>query len=248
MWREQVTSKLILRWEKRYLALSQLKCICPHQITETYFREGGGLVAGRQDRRRKLSKQFLLCCNLKYILIFNVTFFYQLVYFLEAGQSYMLHRNSWLKLVESTRKHLAHFERFCESPKDSEAVWKRIKVFENIVFCALPNPEKSRDEIFKNPGIGISVQSRDPGISRDPAGACLAGVSEISAFLRKREPGACRELFMDLSFNIDSRWSPSKGVWFYQYIDWYWRIGRLQINLKKRTSSVYIEESYFWCS
>ena len=34
------------------------------------------------------------------------------------------------------------------------------------MFCALANPEKSRDLIFKNPGIGISVQSRDP------AGAC----------------------------------------------------------------------------
>ena len=29
------------------------------------------------------------------------------------------------------------------------------------------NPEKSRDFIFKNPGIGIQVQSRDPGIFRD---------------------------------------------------------------------------------
>ena len=34
------------------------------------------------------------------------------------------------------------------------------------------NPEKSRDFIFQHPGIGIRVQSRDPGISRDPAGAC----------------------------------------------------------------------------
>ncbi len=34
------------------------------------------------------------------------------------------------------------------------------------------NPEKSRDFIFKNPGIGIQVQSRDPGIFRDPAGHC----------------------------------------------------------------------------
>ena len=36
------------------------------------------------------------------------------------------------------------------------------------------NPEKSRDCIFNNPGIGIEVQSRDPGIFRDPAGHCLA--------------------------------------------------------------------------
>ena len=35
-----------------------------------------------------------------------------------------------------------------------------------------PNPEKSWDSIFKNPGIGIQVQSRDPGIFRDPAGHC----------------------------------------------------------------------------
>ena len=34
------------------------------------------------------------------------------------------------------------------------------------------NPEKSRDFIFKNPGIGILVQSWDPGIFRDPAGHC----------------------------------------------------------------------------
>ena len=32
------------------------------------------------------------------------------------------------------------------------------------------NPEESRDFIFQNPGIGIQVQSRDPGIFRDPAG------------------------------------------------------------------------------
>ena len=34
------------------------------------------------------------------------------------------------------------------------------------------NPEKSRDYIFENPGIGILKKSQDPGISRDPAGAC----------------------------------------------------------------------------
>ena len=44
------------------------------------------------------------------------------------------------------------------------------------------NPEKSRDYTFENPGIGISKKSRDPGISRDPAGACLRVTSLNKAF------------------------------------------------------------------
>ena len=34
------------------------------------------------------------------------------------------------------------------------------------------NPEKFRDFIFKNSGIGIRVRSREPGIFQDPAGHC----------------------------------------------------------------------------
>ena len=75
-------------------------------------------------------------------------------------------RNSWLKLIEIYQslqsEHLKHFERFWESPKYSNVVWNPIKVFKNIVLNAFPNPEKSRDLVFKNPGIGIWVQSRDP--------------------------------------------------------------------------------------
>ena len=33
--------------------------------------------------------------------------------------------------------------------------------------------------IFENPGIGILKKSRDPGISRDPAGACMGIASKI---------------------------------------------------------------------
>ena len=87
---------------------------------------------------------------------------------------YMLHRDSWIsRIYQALRsKYLKHFGIFWESPKYSNVVWNPIKVFENIVLNAAPNPEKSRDLVFKNPGIGILVQSRDPGISRDPAGAC----------------------------------------------------------------------------
>ena len=42
-----------------------------------------------------------------------------------------------------------------------------------MVLFDVINPEKSRDLIFQNPGIGIWLQSRDPGISRDPAGAWM---------------------------------------------------------------------------
>ena len=45
------------------------------------------------------------------------------------------------------------------------------KSLQTLSYMLYKNPEKSRDFIFKNPGIGIGGQSRDPGISRDPAGA-----------------------------------------------------------------------------
>ena len=50
---------------------------------------------------------------------------------------------------------MKHFERFWESPKYSNVVRNPIKVFKNIVLNAFPKPEKSRDLVFKNPGIGI---------------------------------------------------------------------------------------------
>ena len=86
---------------------------------------------------------------------------------------YLLHRDSWISKIYQgfQSKYLKHIERFSESPKYSNVVWNPIKVFKNIVLTALPNPEKSRDLVFKNPGIGIWVQSRDPIISQDPAGA-----------------------------------------------------------------------------
>ena len=47
-----------------------------------------------------------------------------------------------------------HFEKFWEYKKDSQAVWKRIKVFINIVFCAIPKSQKIPGSGFKsNPGI-----------------------------------------------------------------------------------------------
>ena len=48
-----------------------------------------------------------------------------------------------------------------------------LKALEYSRLRASGNPEKSRDEIFKNPGIEILKKSQDPGISRDPAGAWL---------------------------------------------------------------------------
>ena len=47
------------------------------------------------------------------------------------------------------------FDRFWESTKYSNVVSNPIKVFENIVLNALLNPEKFRDLVFNNPGIGI---------------------------------------------------------------------------------------------
>ena len=105
---------------------------------------------------------------------------------------YMLHRDSWIsKIYQGLQsKYLKHFERFWESPKYSNVVWNPIKVFENIVLNALPNPEKSRDLVFKNPVIGIWVQSLDPGISQDPG----IGLKSRSRDFWKLNPGIFRDL------------------------------------------------------
>ena len=53
------------------------------------------------------------------------------------------------------------------------------KSLQTLSYMLYKNPEKSRDFIFKNPGIGIWVQSRDPGISRDPAVAFSQRASHL---------------------------------------------------------------------
>ena len=50
--------------------------------------------------------------------------------------------------------------------------WKGLKALEYSRLWASGNPEKSRAQIFENPGIGILKKSQDPGTSRDAAGAC----------------------------------------------------------------------------
>ena len=60
--------------------------------------------------------------------------------------------------------------------------WTGLKALEYSCLRASGNTEKSRHYIFENPGIGISKKSRDPGISRDPAGACLRVTSLNKAF------------------------------------------------------------------
>ena len=48
--------------------------------------------------------------------------------------------------------------------------WSSTTGFSYITLCIWPaqNPEKSRDFIFKNPGIFINLKSRDPGIPGIP--------------------------------------------------------------------------------
>ena len=51
--------------------------------------------------------------------------------------------------------------------------WKGLKALEYSYLRAAGNPEKSRDQKFENPRIGIFKKSRDPGISQDTAGAWI---------------------------------------------------------------------------
>ena len=98
---------------------------------------------------------------------------------LDNAMIYILYRKSWLKWV--CRVYTWSTFEASVSPQKSARLAKNQQTSLKTLSCVLyKNTEKYRYLIFKNPGIGIWVQSRYTGIFRYTAGACSLVVSSLN--------------------------------------------------------------------